>query len=162
MNFEQISPLLGLPVTDPRLAGGLGAMGVDLARLALPEDDFRTYIEYQSAGIALVLTDEAYFLGRRDTPIGQGDLYLSGMFLYAEGVEGYSQYSYPLPFQLEFSNTREKVAALLGPSEWQRKRDDGTLWGERWLVDSGRRLHLTYKHGGQIAIVSYHVPDRAL
>src|SRR5690554_5731079 len=71
-------------------------------QLFLEDGLFRTYMEVQITGISLVFTDEAYFLGLPNQPIGQGELYFSGVFFYSEGKDGYTQYQGDLPFNLTF------------------------------------------------------------
>ncbi|UUZ52818.1 hypothetical protein LP419_27055 [Massilia sp. H-1] len=60
------------------------------------------YLERQAEGIAFTLTDEAMFLNKEDQTIGDGPLYLSGVFFYAEGVDGYTGYKDALPGRIGF------------------------------------------------------------
>lgn len=161
MKFEDLEPLLGLSILNPICAAGLKDVGVDTQSIKIPVDEFRTYVERPSEGISLVFTDEAFFLGKSDMPIGTGEVFFSGLFLYSEGKDGYSQYSALLPFGLRFEQSANFVRARLGVPEWSRE-SEGRLVADRWTVEGGRRLHLTYSRAGSIGLVSYQVPDRAL
>lgn len=161
MLFEKLEPLLGLSILNPMCASGLKGVGVELQSIKMPVDDYRTYVERLSEGVSLVFTDEAFFLGKGDMAIGTGDVFFSGLFLYPEGKDGYSQYPAPLPFGLRFEDSADVVRARLGVPEWHRETE-GKLIADRWTVDGGRRLHLTYTRGGNIGLISFQVPDRAL
>jgi hypothetical protein len=161
MRFEDLRPLLGSSIRAPACRSALGRLGIDCNSIEMPDDDFRTYVEHTSEGISLVFTDEAPFLGKGDMPIGTGEIFFSGIFLYSEGKEGYSEYAAPLPFGLRFEETSDAARAKLGLPEWHRQVD-GRLIADRWTVDDGARLHLTYSPVGTIELLSFQVPDRAL
>jgi len=161
MRFEHLEPLLGLSTINPICASGLKDVGVDSQSIKMAVDEHRTYIERLPEGVSLVFTDESFFLGKDEMPIGTGEVFLSGLFLYPEGKDGYSQYPMPLPFGLRFEDTADVVRARLGVPEWYRE-NEGICVADRWTLDSGRRLQLTYTRGGSIGLVSFYVPDRSL
>ena len=162
MDAASLEPLLGHVVTSEAVRIAFSAVGVDVAREAvLPRDDYRTYIERSPDGLAFVFTDEAWFLGIGERPIGLGPVYFSGIFYYAQDKDGYSQYRFRLPHGLRFSDGSGQAKTVLGDPEWSRRGEDDRLISERWTVGT-RKIHLTYGNDGEIELVSYSVPDREL
>ncbi len=156
--------LLGLRVSEPTVVAELAAMGIDVRtqHSMIPPGEYRGYIEKPKDGFAVVLTDEAVFLGKGKSTIGGGVPYVSGLFFYAEGKDGYSQYSEELPYGLDFSQDRDSIVAKLGPPSWERKREDGSVVADRWDYKT-RRLHLTYSRAPLApVVVSVQVPDKRL
>lgn len=145
MEIENLLECLGEPISSRRLASVLQGKGIDLSNgLILPKGEYRAYIERPTEGYSLVFTDEAVFLGIANQPIGKGALYLSGVFLYAEGKDSYSQFVGELPMGLSFSTSQENIGKKLGSSSWDRKRSDGSVAAERWDNVADYRIHITY------------------
>jgi hypothetical protein len=94
----------------------------------------RGYIERKSDGTS--------FSFRND--VRDDDAYvLDGVFLYAEGKDGYTQYGGKLPSGISFRNSRDEIVGVLGPAKWQRKRDDGSVVAEKWNMDR-YFVHITW------------------
>lgn len=158
MNLNEIISNLGKPAST--LQSSFLSSGIDIAaELKLPSSEFRTYLERPSFGYSLVFTDEAVFLGKKKQPVGVGPLYFSGIFLYSEGKDGYSQFQGEIPFGIEFSKKHDELVSLLGAPNWQRLRDDGTIAAERWDEKGVFRIHITYSTNGKIVIISLQKPD---
>lgn len=167
VDSKEILGFLGLEKTNPKLVEYMKKKEINLdSELFFGNDEYRSYIERPELGFCLIFTDEAYFLGNGDIPIGSGDLFYSGIFFYSEGKDDYRQYKSTLPFGLSFDDTRENVVNKLGEQSWQRlARDGNRVISDRWdsLPDIPYRLHVTYdKETGKISIVSATIPDQPL
>jgi hypothetical protein len=162
MEIEDLLTCLGQSELDQRLIGILQEIGIDLPNeLSLPEGEYRAYIERPNEGYSLVFTDEAMFLGKGNQAIGKGALYLSGIFLYAEGKDGYLQFEGELPMKLSFSNMREDIIEELGKATWNRARADGSIAAERWDTAADFRIHITYsKSTSKPVLISLNIADK--
>jgi hypothetical protein len=163
MNLENLSAVMGKPITDYDLHQALRREGIELDPFpVLPQGQFNAYCEMQESGVAIIFTDEAMFEGKGDQPIGVGPLIFTGAFLYSEGKDGYRQYEGVLPKGLQFTDARADVVRKLGRPSWQRARSDGSIAAERW-DDEAKRLHITYKRSDTtISVVSVFVPGKPL
>lgn len=154
MQYETMKYLihnLGNPISNESLAHEVENLGIGLGSLiGISEVDL--YIERRKEGYSLIFTDEADFLGKSDQPIGVGSRYLTGIFLYAEGKDDYSQYKGDLPCGLSFHQTEKIVKELLGQPNWAREKD-GRIVSEAWDQDC-IRLHLTYSKEGSISLIN--------
>jgi hypothetical protein len=138
--IEILKSLLGRPIQEPELVGQLMlATGMPI----LDEDVFTAYVERQPSGYCLTFTDEAIFLRKDQQRIGQGPLYFTGIFFYADGKNGYTGYQGELPEGVTFLDSRDEILRRLGPSSFQRARDDQTILSDRW-VRSDYSLSVTY------------------
>ena len=154
MNISLLKRILGRNVRDIEIINAFGQYGINLKKeLQLSEGDYRTYLESQLNGICYVFTDEAVFLNNEEQIIGQGALYFSSVFLYAEGKDGYSEYPYDLPFGLDFTDSLNSIYTKLGPPHWDRK-DGQVVVSERWDID-GFRVHLFYSENQTPCIISF-------
>lgn len=161
MEIEQLIPIVGRPVSDAEVARVLSQIGVDVQHgVALNEGEYRAYVERPKEGFSLVFTDEAMFLNKANQGIGVGELFFSGLFLYAQGKDGYSQFQGQLPKGISFFQDRSKIIEQLGVPSWERKRDDGSIAAERWDIPPFT-LHLTYsREKSTPTLVSFQVPDQ--
>ena len=161
MDVNLIIPHLGESISAPALAGVLTNYGIDVKQeVNLPDGEYRDYVERPAEGFSLVFTDEAIFFGRGEQQIGAGPMYFSGIFLYMEGKDGYSQYQGPIPFGLDFTQGHDELVALLGTPSWQRLRDDGTIAADRWDEKAEFRIHVTYSlKNGKPLLISLQRPD---
>ncbi|GLR13039.1 hypothetical protein GCM10007907_18290 [Chitinimonas prasina] len=88
-------------------------------------------------------------------------LYLSGVFLYAEGKDGYSQFKGNLPMGLSFSIDIKDIGKKLGSPSWVRKREDGSIAAERWDNAADYRIHFSYsKSTSRPVLVSLNMADK--
>lgn len=154
MNLEHLFKCIGQTSNDENLVRELLVAGVDLSEgLDLPEGEYRTYVERPENGFSLVFTDEAMFLGKASQAVGLGELFMSGVFLYAEGKDGYSQYKGSLPLNLSFDVTSEILSKNFGDSSWNRTRPDGSIAADRWDNVADYRIHITYSKSSKKAMI---------
>ena len=124
---------MGRPVTDDIVCDFFNGMGIELEKeVNLESGLFTAHLERKNDGISFTFTDEAMFLGRDNQSIGEGALYFSGVFFYAEGKDEYSAYTGELPEGLSFSFGRSAILRLLGEPSHKRFRDDKSILGDRW------------------------------
>ncbi len=162
METENLLECLGEPISSRRLASALQEESIDLSNgLILPEGEYRAYIERPTEGYSLAFTDEAVFSGIPNQPIGKGALYLSGVFLYTEGKDGYSQFVGKLPMGLSFFMSRKDIQKKLGSSSWDRKHSDASIAAERWDNVADYRIHITYSRStSKPALISLSKADK--
>ena len=153
INFVKL--LLGLPISDHELIEQLSLYGITVDKdVKLNTGEFTAHVERKKGGFSLVFTDVAMFLSKLNQPIGQGPLYFTGVFFYADGKDGYVGYKGELPDDLDFSYSRMDVLNVLGSPSSQRTRDDGSIIGERWN-HSDYSLSVTYsKIDNKLTLVS--------
>jgi len=157
LQSSDILKLIGKPLSDEAVQNWLTD-----SRKAFPsleEGDYRTYIEYPDQGYCLIFTDEAMFLGIEHQPLGVGSLFLSGVFFYSEGLDGYSQFTGSLPEGLTFQNNSKSIKVSLGEVEWDRHSANGELISERWKYGKFK-FHVTYNNSGTIKLISISEPDK--
>ena len=167
MEFNSLVSFLGCDTSNNEIVSSMLSNGIDLLEEAFLDDgQYRAYVERANDGFALVFTDEAYFFGNKNDPIGRGKLFYSGFFLYKQGKDNYSEYKYTLPFGILFSDKREDVIKKLGSESWSRlARGDERVIADRWddLSDFNYRLHITYdKITGEISILSISMADQKI
>ncbi len=164
MRTDELLALLGRPATDKELTGYFSKNGINITQeVKLKAGDYSTYLERKEDGYSLVFTDEGMFLNKPKQQFGEGSLYFSGVFFYAEGKDGYSQYQEDILHKIMFSDTRGDLLKKLGEPSWQRKRRDGAIAADRWdqLDSSGKRIHITYFKDRQFPVViSIGIPDK--
>ena len=133
MDTDGLKRFLGRPVTDNEMVNYLHGQDIDVDQeLILEPGDYTAHIERPKKGFSLVFADETVFKNKENQTIGEGPLYLEGIFFYAEGKAGYSQYKGELPGGIKFCDRRSDVLVKLGEPNWQRKRrGDGSIVAER-------------------------------
>lgn len=151
--------MLGHAIDEPDIKSALESFGIDIGvEIKLPEDEYTAYLERKADGYCFVFTDEAMFLNISDQRVGEGPLFFSGVFFYAEGKDGYSRYKGDLPVGLDFSFTRNEILNGLGQPTAQRMRDDGSIIGDRWELPN-YFVSVTYsKNNNNPVLVSLFVP----
>jgi hypothetical protein len=166
MEIGKLLKHLGQSITSQKLLNDLLEIGINPSQeLILPDGEYRAYIERSNEGLSFVFTDEAIFLGKADQAIGKGDLYFSGVFLYAEGKDGYKQFVGNMPMNLSFENTRDEIVKYLGKPSWNRKRSDGSTVADRWdnSVGCDYRIHITYlKSSKKPVLISLNIADKEI
>jgi hypothetical protein len=85
------------------------------------------------------------------------------VFLYSVGQEGYAQFRYPLPRGITFQDDRASTSRKLGLPNCAGGGENGvlgpvSLW-DTWSANWGT-LHVTYKTGGKIGLVTLMIPSR--
>jgi hypothetical protein len=135
MMFDALEAVsyFGRPIRDDELAKWMAAFGVDLARdVVLEEGMYSSSVELFNEGVELTFTDEAMYLGKEEMAIGEGTLYFSGVFLHAEGHDGYRQFQGAIPGNIQFGDLRADLMDKLGTPGFSRKNDGGIVVSERW------------------------------
>jgi hypothetical protein len=159
MNIDNILIFLGESITNQNLKAEFASIGVDVDYLSLPEGDYSSYIEKPLKGFSLIFTDEAKFLNIEKQPIGKGPLHFTGIFLYSEGKDGYSQFSSKIPKGILFSDSIGDIHRKLGEPIWNRKRSDDTVIAEKWDFPEFV-IHITYSKETHLPIlISINKPD---
>lgn len=161
MDIDALLEYLGCPLSDQQLLSFLRGEGMAVpVGFAPAEGEYRAYIERPREGYSLVFTDEAFFEGKDHQPLGVGQMIFSGIFLYSEGKDGYSQFKESLPMNLSFSSERAGLIKNLGPPSWERKRADNSIAAERWDDVANYRIHITYaKLTDRPLLISLSRPD---
>lgn len=164
MRTNELLGFLGKPVTDKELIDYFSKNNIDIStEVKLEADDYSTYLERKNDGYSLVFTDEGMFLNKPEQTFGEGALYFSGVFLYAEGKNGYSEYQEYIPYKIKFLDSRDDILKKMGEPSWKRKKKDGTIAADRWdkLDASSKRVHITYsKETSSPVIISIGIPDK--
>jgi hypothetical protein len=154
INIDTLLHCLGESTKNENLVDTLIKLGIDvMTELTLPDGEYRAYIERPKEGVSLVFTDEAVFLGKNNIEIGSGNMHLSGIFLYAEGKDGYKQFSGEMPFNFSFNNTQKEIEKELGKATWNRVGNDGEVAAERWDQSFNYRVHVTYSNSSRKPVV---------
>ncbi|MFZ6707996.1 hypothetical protein [Undibacterium sp. TC9W] len=163
MDINLFISQLGMSVLTPSVITLFAGISVDLSNdLNLPMDEFDCYVEQPDDGICFVFTDEAMFLGKDKQVLGSGPLYFSGIFLYAEGKDNYSQFRGVIPFGISFTDKHEELVSLMGVPTWQRMRNDGSVAADRWDNVAANQIHISYSaNDGQVVLVSLQKPNFA-
>ena len=99
MTTTNVATLIGKTLDSPEVKSFTKQLKVSPK---VSEDDGDIYHEYKRAGVIIAAESE----GKRVTDI----------FLYADGVDGYTGYGAPLPEGVSFTMDRAKVESLLGAS----------------------------------------------
>lgn len=134
-DIQRFLPLLGTAISDPPTVAVFSKHGIDPSREIAPcEGTFRAYIERPTHGVAFSFRndlheDKAYVL--------------DGVFSYAEGKDGYTEYSGPLPSGISIGDSRDDILHVLGPPKWHRTRADGSLAAEKWNIGP-YFMHITW------------------
>ncbi|KGJ93302.1 hypothetical protein GAB14E_2626 [Colwellia psychrerythraea] len=157
LQSTDITKLIGKPVSDEAINNWLTVEGHQLP--VLEEGDYRTYIESPEQGYSVIFSDESMFLGNEQQPIGAGELFLSGVFFYSDGLDGYEQFIDGLPKSIKFEDNYESLNNKLGIPEWKRHGEDEVLISERWAYGK-LKIHVTYNSSGTIEIISISEPDK--
>ena len=122
-------------------------------------DEHDLYIENHSKGLCFIFTDEAFFLENINKPLLGEVLYLSTIFFFNDGVDGYSKYNLGLPFSLEFSMKSDDLLKIFGNPIFYRKNEDGILVGQKWSFENvPYTLFVDYDVSGHIKHISLSIP----
>lgn len=163
MDVEKLLGYFGHSVNDDKLSRVLLEYNIDLIdEFKSATETGRAYLSRQQTGFSLVFTDEALFLNKGEQPFGKGTCYFTGIFLYSEGKDGFSQYCGELPNKLKFSDTRDTFLEKLGSPSWQRKspKDNTRIVADRWDLPEYRVYVTYYKENNLPQIISFGIPDK--
>lgn len=149
---------LGYSIKDNELVSFMLSHEIDIySESRLASGSYRTYIKRERSGFCLMFTDEAMFKSLQGKNIGVGPLFFTGIFFYAEGKDGYSEYKESLPDNIKFSDSRSELQNKLCISMWERERDDGSIIAERWDF-AAYSIHATYAKKMETPTVILRVP----
>jgi hypothetical protein len=157
-NFtETVDKLLGKPVDSPEVKVFL--VNLDATEnLEIDPDDGTAYISREELGFSLLFKEAGWIKNPSYASLPKNTLVFVSCFYYAEGHEGYRQFSGELPRGLSFSDSRDDVHKKLGPPSWQRERN-GRVISEKWVFGD-RSLHVTYsRNTGKIAVIVFGIPQ---
>lgn len=93
-----------------------------------PDKSTSTYVNYLTLGLSLLYANDE----------------LDGVFLYKAGIDGFAEYTGPLPHGLKWDANNVAVVKLLGePAKKTPKNNVVPIWLE--YTDRGLTVNLTYK-----------------
>jgi hypothetical protein len=129
-----LATLLGMRFDDPRLAEMLGIDGP----VATSSIEHVSYAGFAELGISLVLSDHEH---------------VSAIQLHADRHEGYRQFQGPLPCEVDFAMSRDRLRRTFGKPE--RSGEAGPVpplgdmppW-DKWRL-GGAFLHAEYQFGAE-------------
>jgi hypothetical protein len=126
--------LVGLTKKEPLLAAFLASLNSHPQTDRCEDDEFY-YDSYRDLGMSFLFEGSPEFL--------------SAIFLYADGVDGYEEYKGSLPNSLNFSDTRQDVLQRLGqPAKSGGNKYSDLMgeviphWGKYHIEDY--HLHITF------------------
>jgi len=71
--------------------------------------EYNFYLSKYNQGLSFIFTDESFYLNQSDKHIIGENIYLTTIFFYNEGVEGFSQYKRGLHFEINFFNEAKSI-----------------------------------------------------
>jgi len=162
MDLKNLLSLAGRKITDKGLIEAMKREDIDISLIDLAENEFQAYLEIKDRGIALIFSDESWFLGLEDKAIGTGVLFFTGVFVYLQEQDGYSKYLGSLPHRLSFSYNSDDFINQFGNPSWSRSRPNGSLVSQRWDNVDIYRIHITYgKESGLVSIIYLGIPEKS-
>ncbi len=143
--FEELFPLLGLPVDSPEVAA-LREKYPD-HRITKPSDGDQ-YVIFQSLGFDLLFRANQGSQGNKT----KRQRLLRCIFLYCEGKDRHKAFAVP-PYGINFSDHRETLWAKLGEPIAASDKDERGLPGwEKWHVGE-ITIHTMYERTGMTSQV---------
>lgn len=121
-------------------------------------DEYNFYISKYDDGLGFIFTDESFYFNQEDKPITGEKIYLTTIFFYNDGVEGFSQYKQGLPFNLKLSMNRAEIENILGVPLFT-KDDDGVVRSQKWKIKGVPfTIYVSYTNRGEIRYISLSIP----
>ena len=160
--FENVIRCLGKSHVDKELIQALKQIKVDLDEdLKLPEGENRAYVSKKSKGFSLVFTDEAYFKGLSPQKYRLGPLYLSCIFIYAEGENGFNQFVGDFYQSISLRSSRDEILNQLGDSDAKRTGPDGSrVLMDFWKTIAPFRVNIKcFKTKPGVKTATFEFPD---
>lgn len=122
-------------------------------------DEYDFYISKYDEGLSFIFTDETFFLNQSDKPIIGEKLYLTTIFFYNDGVEGFCEYNKGLPLNISFSMDRNKLENILGTPIFTKKDDENIVKSQKWKInDMPYTIYASYNNMGEIRYISLSIP----
>ena len=140
---------------DKKLQQFVELNGFDFQMALVIEDGYRSdtidkndgalYLASESEGFDfLFITENTFFCNKLHLPMIEGEWYLSTIFLYSEGTNGYSQYKGDLPYGVSFDMTQLEIHTILEEDiVFSRSNKEGTIVAEEWDYDYFS-IYITY------------------
>lgn len=121
-------------------------------------DEYNFYISKYNEGLSFIFTDETFYLNQSDKPISGEKLYLTTIFFYNDGAEGFSKYSKGLPLNLSFFMDRNKLESIFGTPIFTKKDDGDIIRSQKWEIeDMPYTLYVSYNNVGEIRYISLNI-----
>jgi hypothetical protein len=108
----QIIDLVGLTRQNPLVDEFMRAIELDGEKIKLKRGDSEVALEAEKYGV------DVNFIESKARALPEGSMVISAIFLYAEGVQGHSQFDGALPCDLKFGATRPEIRKQLGTPSW--------------------------------------------
>lgn len=122
-------------------------------------DEYNFYISKHEEGLSFIFTDESFYLNQEDKPITGEKIYLTTIFFYNDGVEGFSQYKNGLPFNLDFLMKKDELENTLGSPFFTKDDDEGIVRSQKWKIkDIPFTIFVSYNNKGEIRYISLSIP----
>ena len=112
-------------------------------------DEYNFYLSKYNLGIGFIFTDESFYLNQSDKPITGEKIYLTIIFFYNEGVEGFSQYKSVLPFGIDFLMDQNQLEKILGEPLFTKSDENSIVRSQKWeLKGYPFTLYVSYTSRG--------------
>lgn len=122
-------------------------------------DEYNFYISRYEEGLSFIFTDESFYLNQEDKPITGEKIYLTTIFFYNDGIEGFSQYNKGLPFNFDFSMKKNELENILGTPFFTKDDDEGGVRSQKWKIkDIPFTIYVSYTNKGEIRYISLSIP----
>lgn len=150
MDVAEITLLLGLPSTDPRIVEVLSRFDIDdRPRVKLDDEvpegpvvELQDWVSNNSAGIELGFDDEAAWFGLNEFQHGKHSMLLTQIYFYGDHA-GVGPYRGSLPFGLQRSDDRAEVLSKLSSLDSNRRSYVRDTWESETF-----RITIGYVLGG--------------
>jgi len=122
-------------------------------------DEYNFYLSKYNQGLSFIFTDESFYLNQSDKPITGENIYLTTIFFYNEGVEGFSQYKRGLPFEINFLMKQNQLEKNLGEPLFTKSDENLIVRSQKWQIkEYPFTLYVSYTNQGVIRYVSLSIP----
>jgi len=136
MNYQDWTPLFGLPANDPKVVSALAARGFT-GPVTLEPDESSTSVDLKQEGLSVGFNSEFSLNG------GVADLPILStivmMTILGKTAKNWTAYTGPLPHGLTVDTSKDEALALLGEPENLDEDYESALW----LID-GQELGVTF------------------
>lgn len=167
--IDHLISLLGKPNTDETLieffVENLFVKSKENIKLPLYDEDgdlldeYNFYINKYEEGLSFIFTDESFYLNQEDKPITGEKIFLTTIFFYNEGIEGFSKYNNGLPFNFDFLMKKNELENILGTPLFTKDDDEGVVRSQKWKIkDIPFTIYVSYTNKGEIRYISLSIP----
>lgn len=151
MLINSLINFFGTSSNDEALKTFLLGYGIDISSELRLEDesDDTAYIESPEEGFCLFFTAESSFLKKDDMLVGEGELFLSGIFLHSQDADDYDEFKGDIPKGVRLTDSADLLHKKMGEPTWSRKDEEGNVKAERWDFDF-YKMHVTYRKNSDL------------